>query len=197
MKAKKKRREEWFRGDSEQRFNACVELLALGVKDNTILRYLSIDSHMLRKWREDEKYKEKFDEQLKQHRANFASPAAQKERLRKLRVDCGIRRLLHNKISVRFMRDLSIFLDTADAHGNGEPTNGSETVELGANNLDHDTKHLTLKNAIKAAADKGLTVDLNALEAAIRVAAKNVDLNDNDFLNALIKRLQASDGKQQ
>ena len=194
MKEIRNRRPELFRGDSEERFNACVGLIGLGVEDKTVQRYLSIDSHMLRKWQKDANYKEMFSERLKQQGAKFASPTAQLERLETLKIDCGIRLLLHNKQTVRFMRDFSVFLDTAldaaDAHGNGESTNGLEPVE--------DAKRLTLEKAIKtAAAHKRLTVDLNALEQGIKTAANNVDLDANDFLNALIERLRASNSTQQ
>ena len=157
---KKKKDTDLFRGDSEERFNAFVALMALGRSDKDIRQYVSIDSHQLKRWR-SEAYKDKFEAQLERHRANYASPTARQERLQQLQVDCGIRLLLEKK-SVRFMRDLSLCLDVGVAHGNGERINWETLPD-------------SLKEAIKAAAKKvGLCAGdfLNALIARLQAAER-------------------------
>ena len=129
MKEKKRARQpELFRGNSEGRFNTCVGLVSLGIVDSeTIRRYLGVDSQMLKKWRCCSPHKEIFAKRLEEFRAEFASdsPTA---RLKKLKVDCGIRHLLR-KQDVRFMRDFSTYLDAAaDDEANGASANRSEIV---------------------------------------------------------------------
>lgn len=124
MKKRKQRKKELFRGDSEARFNAYIGLMELGVEDKTILRYLSMNARMLGKWRCDPSYQQIVAERVEQYRRKFAN-ASDTAKLKKLKVDCGIRNLLQ-KQDIRFMRNLSVFLN---AHENEESTHGLETVE--------------------------------------------------------------------
>ncbi len=158
MKEKKRARQpELFRGNSEGRFNTCVGLVSLGIVDSeTIRRYLGVDSQMMKKWRCCSPHKQIFAKRLEEFSAEFASDSPT-VRLKKLKVDCGIRHLLR-KQDVRFMRDFSTYLDAADDEANGASANRSEIV----------------RSAIETAAEI-VDLDADAFQKALleRLQAKN------------------------
>lgn len=164
----RKKKTHLFRRDNAAKFEAYAAFKTLNLRTPKkerlptakIARYLDVGATTLRRWSTESPFKEKLAKQCKAFENRIENRASTAEAVKKLRVDCGIRHLLRDK-SVRFLRDLSVFLDTdtaaaTDSEGNGE----SVTVR-----------------------------------EAIRTAAKTVGLNDKDFLEVLLHRLQASDGK--